>query len=90
MAKAILPIQDNPRAGRFLRKRAMGSAITKIRGMTIKRLISWVSATFMIFGGVIPFIPQSIEIYANGTLGSFSLFVCFTLLIANILRILFW
>ncbi|KAG7204142.1 hypothetical protein KM043_001987 [Ampulex compressa] len=44
----------------------------------------------MIFGGVIPYIPQYREIKKKEDAEGFSLYVCLTLLIANTLRILFW
>jgi uncharacterized protein with PQ loop repeat len=44
----------------------------------------------MIFGGVVPYIPQYLEIARTKNAEGFSLFVCLTLLIANTLRILFW
>lgn len=48
------------------------------------------SACAMIFGGVVPFIPQYYEIKKTNNSDGFSLYVCLTLLVANILRILFW
>lgn len=57
---------------------------------TIANFVSSLAAMAMIFGGVFPFIPQYRDIYKSQNAEGFSLFVCFTLLIANILRILFW
>lgn len=48
------------------------------------------SACAMIFGGVVPFVPQYYEIKRTNNSDGFSLYVCLTLLVANILRILFW
>lgn len=48
------------------------------------------SACAMVFGGVVPFIPQYYEIKRTSNADGFSLYVCLTLLVANILRILFW
>jgi len=45
---------------------------------------------FIIFGGLVPFMPQYWEIKQTGNAEGFSTLVCFTLLLANILRILFW
>ena len=56
----------------------------------VSSVISVVASSFMIFGGVIPYIPQYKEISATRNAEGFSLYVCLTLLIANILRILFW
>lgn len=53
-------------------------------------LISWGSAAAMMFGGVVPYIPQYMEIQQTENADGFSLFVCLALLIANTLRILFW
>lgn len=57
---------------------------------TILNIISWACQGAMIFGGVVPFIPQYRDIQKSGNAEGFSPFVCLTLLIANILRIMFW
>ena len=44
----------------------------------------------MVIGGVVPFIPQYLDIWRSQNADGFSLFVCLALLIANILRIMFW
>ena len=44
----------------------------------------------MIFGGVVPYVPQYLAIKSSGTTKGFSLYVCLALIVANILRILFW
>ena len=44
----------------------------------------------MIFGGVVPYIPQYRDIARSENTDGFSPMVCFVLLIANTLRILFW
>ncbi len=44
----------------------------------------------MIFGGVVPYIPQYLAIKKSKTTKGFSLYVCLALIVANILRILFW
>ncbi|XP_035715667.1 solute carrier family 66 member 2 isoform X2 [Folsomia candida] len=53
-------------------------------------LISGIASLAMIFGGVVPYIPQYNEIRRSGNAEGFSLYVCLALLSANILRILFW
>ncbi|CAF3998395.1 unnamed protein product [Rotaria sp. Silwood2] len=45
---------------------------------------------FIIFGGVIPYIPQYLVIKRTRNAEGFSNYVCLTLLIANIIRIEFW
>lgn len=62
-------------------------------GITMPNIIEIISIGCqgaMIFGGVIPFIPQYLDIKKSGNADGFSTFVCLNLLIANILRILFW
>ena len=49
-----------------------------------------IAALAMIFGGVAPYIPQYRMIYRSRNSSGFSTFVCLALLIANILRLLFW
>ncbi|OAD54428.1 PQ-loop repeat-containing protein 1, partial [Eufriesea mexicana] len=44
----------------------------------------------IIFGGIIPYVPQYREIKKRNSAEGFSLYVCLTLLIANVLRIFFW
>lgn len=68
----------------------MEPMMEEMREMSIRRIIRWVSAVIMIFGGVIPYIPQYREIYLKDDAEGFSLYVCLALLIANTLRILFW
>ena len=48
------------------------------------------AASAMVFGGVVPYVPQYWEIKKSGNSEGFSTFVCLTLLIANTLRIEFW
>ena len=45
---------------------------------------------FMVFGGMIPYVPQYRKIKKTGDAEGFSSYVCLILLIANILRIFFW
>lgn len=44
----------------------------------------------MVLGSVVPYIPQYLTIRSSQNTEGFSLYVCLTLLVANILRILFW
>lgn len=61
-----------------------------IMGLSVVRIISLVSQTAMVLGGIVPFIPQYLDIRRSRNTEGFSLFVCLTLLIAHILRIMFW
>jgi hypothetical protein len=53
-------------------------------------LVSYVASGFMIFGGVVPYMPQYRIINRSRNAQGFSTLVCLALLVANILRILFW
>ncbi|XP_065561783.1 solute carrier family 66 member 2-like isoform X2 [Artemia franciscana] len=44
----------------------------------------------MVLGGVVPYVPQYLEIRKTENAEGFSLYVCLTLLVANVLRVLFW
>lgn len=57
---------------------------------SIVNLVTAIATFFIVFGGVIPYIPQYREIKNTSNAEGFSTFVCLTLLIANTLRILFW
>ncbi|KAM5219299.1 solute carrier family 66 member 2 isoform 3-T5 [Hipposideros larvatus] len=56
----------------------------------LHQLVSWGAAGAMIFGGVVPYIPQYRDIRRTQNAEGFSPYVCLVLLVANILRILFW
>nr|XP_027791128.1 solute carrier family 66 member 2 isoform X7 [Marmota flaviventris] len=56
----------------------------------LHRLVSWGAAAAMVFGGVVPYIPQYRDIRRTQNADGFSTHVCLVLLVANILRILFW
>ena len=58
--------------------------------LTIKDVANWVASGAIIFGGIVPYIPQYREIKKRENAEGFSLYVCLTLLIANSLRIFFW
>lgn len=52
--------------------------------------ISFIASGFMVFGGVVPYIPQYQMINRSRNATGFSTLVCLSLLVANVLRILFW
>ncbi|XP_023503804.1 solute carrier family 66 member 2 isoform X5 [Equus przewalskii] len=56
----------------------------------LHQLVSWGAAGAMVFGGVVPYIPQYRDIRRTQNAEGFSAYVCLVLLVANILRILFW
>lgn len=58
--------------------------------LSIKDVAGWIASGAMIFGGIIPYIPQYREIKRKEDADGFSLYVCLALLIANTLRIIFW
>ncbi|KAL6425551.1 hypothetical protein ACFW04_009597 [Cataglyphis niger] len=58
--------------------------------LNLKNVVGWVASSALIFGAVIPYVPQYKEIKRKEDAEGFSLYVCLTLLIANTLRILFW
>lgn len=53
-------------------------------------VISYFGSIVLIFGGLIPYVPQYREIKITENADGFSLFVCLALLLANSMRILFW
>lgn len=53
-------------------------------------LVTWGSIGAMIFGGIVPYVPQYRKIKRARDAEGFSTYVCLVLLVANILRILFW
>ncbi|KAM9824351.1 solute carrier family 66 member 2 isoform 2-T2 [Neosynchiropus ocellatus] len=55
----------------------------------LNQLVAWVAAGAMVFGGVVPYIPQYRDIRRTQNAEGFSTYVCLVLLVANILRILF-
>lgn len=62
----------------------------ELSDVSISKLAKWIAIGAMTFGGSIPYIPQYREIKRTEDTEGFSLFVCFTLLVANTLRIFFW
>ncbi|XP_067268188.1 solute carrier family 66 member 2 isoform X1 [Chanodichthys erythropterus] len=55
----------------------------------VHQMVSWIASFAIIFGGVVPYIPQYRDIRRTQNAEGFSTYVCLVLLIANILRILF-
>ncbi|XP_064395202.1 solute carrier family 66 member 2-like [Halichondria panicea] len=45
---------------------------------------------FMVFGGILPYLPQYLTVYRSKDAHGFSTFVCFVIIVSQILRILFW
>ncbi|XP_075214414.1 solute carrier family 66 member 2 isoform X2 [Lycorma delicatula] len=74
----------------FLVETVMDYLIKEVREVTFTKVFKWICSTLMIFGGVVPFIPQYREIKKKGDAEGFSLYVCLVLIFANTLRILFW
>ncbi|XP_063984415.1 solute carrier family 66 member 2 isoform X2 [Diachasmimorpha longicaudata] len=58
--------------------------------MTVSKALGLIASGAMIFGGIVPYIPQYREIRRKDDAEGFSLYVCLALLIANTLRIIFW
>ncbi|XP_074060802.1 solute carrier family 66 member 2 isoform X1 [Macrotis lagotis] len=56
----------------------------------LHQIVSWSASGAMVFGGVVPYIPQYRDIKRTQNAEGFSTYVCLVLLVANILRILFW
>lgn len=56
----------------------------------ITTVVQWLAPVLLVGGGVIPYVPQYLQIKRTRNVEGFSLYVCLTLLIANTLRILFW
>lgn len=58
--------------------------------LAVHGLVSWGASAAMVFGGIVPYIPQYRDIRRTQNADGFSVYVCLMLLVANILRILFW
>lgn len=58
--------------------------------MLLSNLVTSGSSAAIMFGGIVPYIPQYYDIKRTENAEGFSLYVCLVLLIANTLRILFW
>lgn len=57
---------------------------------SLNQWLSWGASAAIIFGGVVPYIPQYREIKRTKNADGFSTWVCLALLAANTLRMLFW
>lgn len=53
-------------------------------------VLHFIASVVLIFGGVLPFVPQYLEIYSTQNAEGFSTYVCLVQLLANSLRIVFW
>ncbi|XP_039255959.1 solute carrier family 66 member 2-like [Styela clava] len=53
-------------------------------------LVKWTASGAMVFGGVVPYVPQYRDIKRSENAEGFSTYVCLVLLVANLLRIFFW
>lgn len=72
-------------------ERGGGRAVSSILELyTLMDLVSFIASGFMVFGGVVPYIPQYQMINRSRNAAGFSTLVCLSLLVANVLRILFW
>lgn len=58
--------------------------------ISLQQLVSWGASMCMMFGGIVPFVPQYMEIRRTDNSDGFSTHVCLVLLVASTLRILFW
>lgn len=88
-AKGTWPGARQP-AGRAAQVFAMDAQGLDWLLVPLHQLVSWGAAGAMVFGGVVPYIPQYRDIRRTQNAEGFSTYVCLVLLVANILRILFW
>ena len=56
----------------------------------LREAVTWISVGAMVFGGVVPFVPQYLTVRRSRDAEGFSTYVCLVLLLANILRVYFW
>lgn len=73
-----------------LNEQNLSSKMTDDFYQQITGFFAIIASGFMIFGGIIPYIPQYRVISRSRNATGFSTLVCLALLVANILRILFW
>uniref|UniRef100_A0A915BQX7 PQ-loop repeat-containing protein 1 n=1 Tax=Parascaris univalens TaxID=6257 RepID=A0A915BQX7_PARUN len=66
-----------------------GVDLIPLKGL-ISNFVFVFASLFIVFGGGIPYIFQYLEILERKNAQGFSLLVCLSLCIANILRVLFW
>jgi hypothetical protein len=81
-------LKMNAKVGEGLPKDDFANTYLELSSLT--QLVSLVASGFMIFGGVVPYMPQYRMISRSRNAQGFSTLVCLSLLVANILRILFW
>lgn len=62
----------------------------EFKDLSVSKVLLWGASGFIIFGGLVPYIPQFMEILKTENSEGFSMYVCLALLLANTLRILFW
>lgn len=67
----------------------IASSVWKL-DMSLSEFLEGIASLLIIFGGVVPYIPQYLEIRSSRNAEGFSIYVCLTLLVANTLRIFFW
>ena len=58
--------------------------------MTLTNIFHLIASFVLVFGGVLPYVPQYREIKNTQNADGFSTMVCFVQLLANTLRIVFW
>jgi len=63
--------------------------MTEFRGLAERTLIIS-SKVLMVIGGAVPYFPQYLQILEQRDATGFSVYVCLVLIIANILRIVYW
>jgi len=56
----------------------------------VLQMVTFACEMAIMFGGVVPYVPQYIQIKHKQTTQGFSLYVCLSLLLANTMRIIFW
>lgn len=81
-----LSIEQNGANGEAVASMAMAAASQSL----LVRMVTFGCEFAMMIGGVVPYVPQYIAIRSSGNTKGFSLYVCLALIVANILRILFW
>lgn len=87
-AEGLGPVGASPLAGAQVS--AMDAQGLDWLLVPLQQLVSWGAAGAIVFGGVVPYIPQYRDIRRTQNAEGFSTYVCLVLLMANILRILFW
>ncbi|CEF66502.1 Hypothetical protein SRAE_2000117000 [Strongyloides ratti] len=83
-------LNDNTTTPFNLEDIALNTSVSFNTTTTTETIVNGLACLFIIFGGSIPYVFQYLEINDRKDARGFSLYVCLTLCIANILRILFW